>query len=404
MSILDDQKRARKGAKALLRLLLDKSNFDANLDAYTAADGIIDRDFLNHLEKMRPAFQSVDEESLSERIDGMPPAFQEAMLEHLIEQERFDLLAKLRDSSKNKPLVKSIKQRLHALKTKGVDIAKKEPKAWKLGVAGEDVDLACLVTAYDVRGQRIILWPQKEPGGIRVMQVLETDRAGIANYQLSHVSRSRLKELCQQVRATSPDRTFEIDEPTAHWLIRRAMRRKTSKTSPEGFTTSLSYMTAPETAPERHPFFEHFKPIELEKQDARVKDSAKILDHDLARGWSIGQRELRDFQIKLNRVAPTLEQAREPANRSKVNATIDEAIDEYFTDEMREAFAQRLMDTAWFLAQQGDKNLALTAFATAESLTSDQQAASRVPFCRDLIARLLPTDDDAADAPEIITT
>jgi len=180
MSILDDQKRARRGAKALLRLLEEKKNFDENLDAYTAADGIIDADFLPTLDRARLLLKEFDAEDFLTKTASLPLAFQEAFMQFIISRERYDLLARVRDTSANKDVVKSVKQHLHALKSKGVHVPEQKQKGWKHAIEDEKTRTPNLVTSFDYHGYRMIFFSQDQPAGIRAMHVIERDTEGIS--------------------------------------------------------------------------------------------------------------------------------------------------------------------------------------------------------------------------------
>ncbi|MCL4236021.1 MAG: hypothetical protein KJ042_16055, partial [Deltaproteobacteria bacterium] len=138
MSFLDDQKRARKGAKSLVRLLTQEGRFDANLDEYAKNDGIIDDDFLGQLDDTRPLLARLDNPALPSELEALPVAFQEALLEYLVQKARFEVLRGIAENSKAKSLAKSAKQLLHTAKAAGAYVPTKKAGSWKIAANEEE--------------------------------------------------------------------------------------------------------------------------------------------------------------------------------------------------------------------------------------------------------------------------
>lgn len=391
MSFLDDHKRAKKGAKALVKMLVGRGRFDEHLDAYTAADGIIDEDFLRQLEIAKPLLKRVDHAEFAAELEAVPLAFQEAILEFLREQGRFDRLKEIAENSPSKALSKSAKQHLHAAKSAGVIKTETPAASWTLKPRDTREPLQCAATAYDSSGDRIVLFASDHNSGIRILQVVENDRTGVTHHVFGTQTRSKYRELLKGLREIGPDHYREIAPAEALWLIDRARRRhERDRTSPpSGFITAFSTVSDRIALPERHPFVNTVRPIELEHQENRVSESATLFEHPLTRGWTLGQAELRRFQSRVGEIVKSREELWTPSNKDRVLELIDETVDAFFNQRTREAFADRLMDMAWYCVS-ARRDTALLAYGTAVALRNPSKDVRGVPFCRMLLARYVP--------------
>ncbi|MBZ0274322.1 hypothetical protein K8I61_19975 [bacterium] len=390
MSFLDDQKRARRGAKALARLLTDTKNFESNLDAYTAADGIIDQDFLQHLDAARPLLKKIGEPDFPARIQALTPPFQEAFLEYLIENERVDVLARVRDESKDKNLAKSARQHLHTLKMRGVSVPATAKRGWRRGGPAESGELPCVVTAFDSHGERLILIGREVSQGARLVRVVESDRDGVAGVASSIETRAKAKALVADMREKLPDRVLDIAPEVAAYLINVARERTQARglSLPPGFVTAMSYLRGVGELPERHPFFEDVRPMELEFPEKRLADSGKIFDHPLAKTWIIGPIELKTFERELHGVLGGPGDA--AGREAQARRLIAESVDRYFSRaEVREGFATRLLNFAWFCRESGDDDVAMLAYAVSATLPDLAARPSSIPFCFNLLGRFV---------------
>ncbi|MCZ7585727.1 MAG: hypothetical protein M5R36_21685 [Deltaproteobacteria bacterium] len=315
-------------------------------------------------------------------------------------KERVDLLARLRDKSRNKALVKSVKQQLHQLKQAGRAVPDRQKRGWKRSALDERMDETNFVTAFDGRGFRLILLLQDRGTGPRLLQAVESDRTGIADFRSSRPTRSKLKDMLKQIEAASADRSETATaEEIFYFLKRAAERNRQRKTqTPEGFVTALSYFEKPKSELDKHPLFAYAKPVELEVPEGRLPGSEKLFADPLCADWSIGDMELRVFQRRLFD-----ELGESPDFRSaKASAIVDETVDRFFDEATRGAFHTRLMDLAWILARREKKGEALSAYAVAQALLDDKKPASRIPFCRHLIARFLPDGGETEAERKII--
>ncbi len=402
MSFLDDQKRARKGAKSLVRLLTQEGRFDANLDEYANNDGIIDDGFLRQLDEIRPLLARLDDPAFANEIERLPVAFQEALLEFLAQKSRYDVLRKIADASKAKAVVKSAKQILHNAKAAGTYSPEKKAGSWKIAASEEEAAIpTCMTSPHDHNGDRLVVAGKDHPSGVRFLHVLENDRTGVVEHNSGVVPRSAYRKMLRDLRETAPDAYRDISADDAIWLIDRAMRRHERDQSalPAGFLTARSQF-ADRTGGDAHPFLAKVRPVELEHQENRAGRSTDLFAHPIAAAWSIDSLSFRRFQHRLSEHAKSREDLLAPRVRDLVRELIDETIAEYFDERTRQGFADRLMDLAWFIVDD-QRDLALLAYGTAKAIADPSRAALSIPFCRSLLARFVPGQNDAsAPAPE----
>lgn len=402
MSFLDDQKRARKGAKSLVRLLAQEGRFDANLDEYAKNDGIIDDDFLRRLDETRPLLTRLDDPGFFAELESLPVAFQEALLEYLVQKRRYETLGRIAETSKVKALAKSAKQILHAAKASGAFVPTRKAGSWKVA-AGEDesAELVCMTSPHDHNGDRLIVAGKDHPSGVRFLHVLENDRVGVVEQNSGVVPRSVYRKMLRDLRETAPDAYRDISLGEALWLIDRAMRRhaRDRSTPPAGMLTARSQFAEHDRAAAPHPFLARVRPVELEHQENRAGLSATLFEHPIAAAWSIDSLSFRRFQHRLSEHAKSREDLLLPGVREQIRALIDETIADYFDDRARQGFSDRLMDLAWFAVDE-NRDVALLAFGTARAIVDPARAPLSIPFCRALLARFVPGQNEVAPPPE----
>ncbi len=399
MSFLNDQKRARRGAKTLLRLILEKNNFEKNLDDYTASDGIIDADFLPKLDEARKLVGEIENPDFIVRLEAQPINFIEAIIEHLIQAERFDLLLAVRDNCKDKNIKKSVKQHIHILNTKGVKIEKRQPKTWTLDAKNEKAEAVNLISEYDPRGERFLVYSIGMIDGLKVLQVIENDMGGVKEYNYFKLSRSKAKTYVSDILIEFS--YMNTDPDVAYWFIERALKRNESSGQkiPSGFITALSNMEKPKKSLQKHPFFDNVRPVDLEHPEGSIAKSADIFKHQLAAYWTIDPVAWRDFQYELYQVAPSEQSMADPAVRKKVRKLADDIIEKYCTPANRRALAERLLDMAWICMANKERDTALAAYGTSVVLQSDRPTRE-IPFCKELLGRFFPVDEAGTDSSE----
>jgi hypothetical protein len=403
MSFLDDQKRARRGAKTLLRLILEKDNFEKNLDDYTAADGIFDANFLQKLDEARLLAAKIDEPEFASELDAQPINFKEAFLEHLAQTQRYSLLLAIRDSSRDKALKKSVKLLIHALTTKGIKIESRAPKTWMLDVKNEKVEPINLISHYDPRGERIVCLSEGLADGLKLIQVIENDTGGIQSFEFLKLSRTKAKAYVDDMGAAID--LMNISSGKIYWFIEQALKRNQSsgRKVPVGFITALSNIAKPMDIPSRHPFFDVVRPVDLEHPESGVARSAEIFHHPLAQYWTIDPPAWKEFRYRLNQIAPSEQSLADPQVLGNINRLVVEFIAEYCTPAIRSALAQRLLDLAWICTINDERETALLAYATSLALEDNATPATDIPFCNALLSRFFDSVNKTdQSAPKII--
>ncbi len=403
MSFLDDQKRARRGAKTLLRLILEKNNFEKNLDDYTAADGIFDKNFLQNLDEARLLTAKIDEPEFVSKLESQPINFKEAFIEHLAQTQRYSVLLAIRDSSQNKAFKKSVKLLIHTLTTKGVKIETRVPKTWTLDVKNEKVEPINLISHYDPRGERIVCLSEGFTDGLKLVQISENDTGGVQDFNYLKLSRTKAKTYINDMGSAID--LMNVSSGKVYWFIERALERNKSsgRKVPSGFITALSNIAKPMDIPSRHPFFDVVRPVDLEHPESGVARSADIFNHPLSQYWTIDPPAWKEFRYRLNQIAPSEQSLTDPLVLSKINRLVVEFIAEYCTPANRSALAQRLLDLAWICILDDERETALLAYATSLAVEDNATPVESIPFCNALLSRFFDSvNKNDQSAPKII--
>ena len=406
MSILDDTKRAQKGARALLWLLTESSSatFEQDLEAYTRADGIFGEDFLQILDRTKTLLPNLDSMENRDAYFSLPFEFQLAVVEYAIDCSNFDFLRSLQQETGDKRLKKQIARRLHELKTQGVTIAPKKRNAGVKLKAVVEPEPLTMLTESDGYGNRSVFYSLNgTQGGVRVLYVDESATVGVLEFEYTETSRSGFRDMAKSIRAKSDWEVFEVPQPIGYSFLLQAKKRNamSGKPLPPQFSAIIEDLPVPETVPARSPVWDLIEPGQVDEVFADYVHSASLHRLTEFRNWYLPMDILQEVETRTKEIMESKVLISDQQKKDQLKLLVGETVDAYFDEPTRALWIRRIEDTAYLLAEH--KKLtkeAILALAVARALEQPGRNASGIPFCEKLLSKLLAQPSTPPPDPE----
>ncbi len=402
MSILDDVKRAQKGALPLLKLLTDSSpvDFEKDLDDYARSDGIIDRDFLANLETVKSHIAALLKDDKWKFFLDIPMEFQMALLELLVKEGKHALLPKIASEIKEKKFKKLIKRRIHQLKSEGVVIKDEKKKSGfkfrKLIEPHPD----SMISETNRLGEREIFFSALTPGmGVRLLYVLTNFFEGVTSFRVFDTSRSGFKEIINKLKTDNDLEIYKAPMPIGHFFIKEAIKinEQSEKPFPTGFISAFTSMPEPEKMLDVHPVWDLISKDHVEKSFSVFMKSDALHHEPDFRNWTLPIDTLRKIESKFSDIFQDKILLSGEEKEDQIDRMVVNIINEYFDKDNREIWRKRIENGAYFLALNGKTEMAVMALATAKALSRQERLAGGIPFCKELLSKLINIPDGAQD-------
>lgn len=405
MSILDDKKRAVKGAKTLLTLLTQTTaqSFEQDLENFAAADGIIGPNFLEDIEKAKAFLPKLDTGSDLDEFFEFPFEFQMAFLECFLQKEFHEPLPELLEKSQDKALKKQIARRIHELKSRGVIIkTEKKNRGVRLKPVEEPQPLS-IVSESTGSGEREIFYTGKhQRSGIRILYFLESFYLGILDFQYFETSRSGYKDLVKKLKQEKQTATFEVDQSVGYYLLEQARNRNevSGRPFPTRFLTILNEIPKSDVMFDRSPVWNNISSEQVDQTLLEVSHSAELHELPEFRNWYLPTELLQETEKQFSEIMHSTVLVDKGQKAEMIDRLVMETVDGYFDQPNREKWILRIEDAAYLLTLCDEAEKAVVALAVAKTLGQSGRPASSIPFCEQLLSKLIKRPSDMASEQE----
>ena len=382
----------RKRARALLRLLEETENFEANLDLYVEADGQFTEDFLPILDRTREYIKSMDDPQNIEEFFSLPPNFQEAILEYCLDHGKADFVAAVMSLCTDPHMKKLVKKTAHRLQAMGVKVSRKPREAVFKPVKEESKGFSGYASTIDSMGEQIVWYSEPSAGtGIRALQVFVSDLKGVSKCEVFHPSRSGFRQFIKDIMGRDGIPIVEVGPSYARFLIDRAHRISQEKGSghPEGFITVYKSLSKDIEIPAQTGIWDAYPREEIGSDRDLIMAGDSLHEQEGFRDWYLDTDTLLRFEINLydrqsSKLVVDGKQAEE-----YIDDLIHKTVNEFFSPERRLLYAGRLIDMAYLLHLKGQTDVVRIALASALALEGDDRAPDEIPFCFRMLTKVI---------------
>jgi hypothetical protein len=394
MSILDDTKRAQKGAKTLLALIADSTpeTFEGCMDEYVQQDGIIGTDFLAVLDRAKAYLPELGIPGSENDFFNFPIEFQMAFLERILEESRYDFLPILMETADEKHFKKLIKRRIHELKSKGIEISEPKKKGGFKFRPVVEPEPATIISESNSMGEREIFYAARSPrSGLRLLYAVSHFSEGIVEFNYFETSRSGMRDMIKSLRADSALEIFEVDQPLGFYFLESARKRneQSGRPYPAKFMTVFQEFPKPGKVPDSPPVWNFITPDEVEKRFSDYLQSNKLHQIVEMRNWILPSEILRTVEHRFSEILYSTVLIDKEQKEQQIEELITDTIDGYFDEATRKLWIPRFEESAFFLAKNDMKDSALLAMTVARALSQPGRSASSIPFCDEMLRKLI---------------
>ncbi len=339
-------------------------------------------------------------------ILAMPPILGRALLRAAAQAGRLDVVVEAAAVG-DKELHKEAKRLAHALKHRGVEVElpTKQVEAPK-PTTEVMAEPAVYLTSLDGQGERAVYWSRNLPGrGVELAQIVVSDARGVVDFLLAEISRKRFREFSDELVRQGGVTIREVTRDEARIALDRArVAAREGGECPTEFPAWAAQFLGPAPAQAPGPLAptgEGRPPADPAELGALVADSATILKEPELSRWRPESDALRSFALHLEEALASplyLSGPQGDLQREEAMAgVVEREAEAYFDPARRARYAGYLLDTARLFESTDRIRQAQIAAAAARMLASDVPS-ERIPFCRELFARLIE-DRQPSDLP-----
>jgi hypothetical protein len=336
------------------------------------------------------------EEAAQKLLDGTAPAALPledvlAGIEALAGRKTVDAANALTKLDQPKDVAKAARRALFKLQSQGIrpseQPAKEEAVATAPAEAAKIKLIEGRISSYDPRGTRAIsILAEKPFTGLVNLFAIASDMEGLLDAELSTTTKkayfTRLDNFARQYAyiefaATPPDYANQVVHRSA------AANEKSGTPLPQDFSMWKSFGAEPPEPALDPPIF-----TELDADEVRQRiplEDTMDLAHAEFEAWAYGEEQLKEHLTRLETARGGPLVLSEDAQKEREKGIVDEATDAIFkADELSRA-KERLLETAHFLYQQGEKEAAEKCLRAA--LDVESGAPHDHPFLRELMSK-----------------
>jgi hypothetical protein len=185
---------------------------------------------------------------------------------------------------------------------------------------------------------------------------------------------------------------LEIKPEFARFLLAQLRFRveAAGRALPAGYVTVMTQLNLAPDAGARHPYRQLVDAQAVLERLGDLGDSHELHREAEFNSFVMDQDTWQSLLLSLQDLESSALTISGEQRKSQVEFRILRAIDQFFEPARREAYADRLRDAAYQLADRGAARAAQTAAALALALDDPNRAASAIPFFRAMLTRLAP--------------
>ncbi len=321
-------------------------------------------------------------------IETLVPVLRSLVLDQAIAVRASDLFSALAKSG-DKAIVKEAKRGLHTLKTLGVKIEAPPaaPVTAQVGSAGQAIaGLPAFMAAPDGFGDRVLLYPVAMRNGIDMAQVIVSDTRGVMDAALAPLGRKEYRRYLTHLAMSKDMLVAEAPRTYVRGLITRALdlNARARTPVPPSFN-DVSFVLGPACPPEPSPGRKLPLPEGVEVLAAQ---SGEMLEWPELRRWMPPNEVVQSLALRVDEISVSPLYIDDAQRDQTTMAAVRSAVAAFWTNEVRELWAERVFDLAHVLDKVSRGTERDMALATAQSLATDRPIDA-IGFCAALFERVL---------------
>ncbi len=329
---------------------------------------------------------------------------QKAVVEHLTDWMRPDLLAALKDAAPSREKAKELAKALHKAKSAGAVIKDESGEKFIMAERDEYVDEAYM-SPPDPEGTTFIYLFRTIFGKNTLAVALINDEEGVLKFDSYQVSVARFQKMLESTKRNPHAVIVKVDASFARRLIAAAEKEGTlrGKVQEQGYLSSRRAIGVADEPEGPHLVWDLLNREEIAKEKGLAARSAELLSHRLFEDWMIEplvegrvMAEIEDMQTSPIELSASQRLEREMSIYER------EAKD-LLDIRGRDLYAGRLFNCAVVLFRIGDEEEARVAAAAGLAALDRESAPPRffVELLKRTVDRHRSEDDGGPKGPDM---
>jgi hypothetical protein len=314
------------------------------------------------------AFARDVEGASAEGVKDLPEPLALAVLEASV-RARSTRLPEALAAIAPKPLAKAAKKALHRLHSAGVEVAKPKPVIASPPTPGANATdaLPYLVSPLTGTGERALILPRAQRGGVELHQIVLSDEAGILQWTTGEVGRSAYRRQTRELLHARPVSVVEISLDEARVLLAEAaaVHTRAATPLPPGAAEGLRHLSVPSLSGEADLPTPTDEDVRLATEGGSLHDEPEIVS------WLPSEAELRALALKLDEIAVSALYIDATQRAQQAMHQTAQFAQTSFTPEVKRRYARRLWAMADYFEKSGRARKGEIARAEARRLFHD---------------------------------
>jgi len=321
------------------------------------------------------------------------------------------ILQQMLSETEEKRVRKTIKRSLYRLRAKGVSVREDSRTRGRSVLRPPQVELPeGFGTGIDPGGHRLLILVIPHAGrGLTVMHALIGDTQGLVDFTGAEMSRKEFKNFFENLQEESVFPLVEMEASYVGFLFSRAYHLTLEKkgTPPQDYLHLKSEIERVKKEYEKPLIYGYLSREELEGDERWLRRGGDLLKDELYMAWVIEE----------DRIGPYAEALRETQesklflNPSQKEARFQEiylkAMTEFFSEEKRSLYRNRLEETAYLFYKLGKEEEAKISLSVALDLEKPLNPFQPNPFLFQLVIKSIHTalteaEEKRATEPSLI--
>lgn len=366
----------------------------------------VDEDHIKELEGWIELCKKDDSgECNPEAYFKLPDKAQKAVVDHLVQWLRGDLIARLEQKAPDKTKLKEIRKALHRVRSQGVAFPEKGGGGgFIIGEREEHIDEAYL-SPPDPTGTAFIYIYRTIMGKNTLFVIIVNDRQGVIKFEGFALPVQRFRKILESTRNNPHAIIVKVGPGHVRQMIRKAEEagRKLGKVQHEQYLSNrrmLGIVDEPETD---HPIWSSLDREELIKERGLAIQSHELLDHRMFEDWRMSPLDEGKFMVELKDMELSLIELTPIQERERENQLFEKEAKKVIENEGRQLWRDRMIGCAYLLELIGEPETARTAAATGLALDNEDQPIPSffVELLRRAVKKELEDDGEEEKGPDM---
>lgn len=301
------------------------------------------------------------------------------------------LVVAVREAFEEKEVQKAVRRTSFRFEQQGISVPPphKKPDPGALRSVPQQEHPFAFLSPPDGLGLRGVLFGiPRAPRGIELGVGLASDTFGIQQFAGGTFSKKKVLAARHDFLSGFPT-TVETFPGHAVRILERALRANQSASGSTSYLEVRPWVLTQVPVPEAPPVYEHIPAAAVPEEPPTDSIASRLLAHELLQSWILDPDDFRSVAESIQQVKESPLALSETQQRSRIEEIKQQAMRDYFNEERRRLYRERLEEVAYMLCVLEGKDTACFALQTARSLEEPDSRLQANPFLQKITERTL---------------